>query len=188
MPTDGGANQTGVCSRHVDVVLPPSAPSVITTLVTQPANQESVAGFHPKAILDWIPQPGESIAGHAIYLELVDVSAIQLLCWVPHDGSKYAKGHLEMPIKRKNHTHARDTLLLQDYLAHFHVHHEQQLLVSTRTFGRLESPTYSFRLGDWLVMEDAVKCLSSFEAKYPSYVSQPRVLAWTQQEALSLYD
>merc|ERR1712232_1259621 len=98
--------------------------------------------------------------GHAVYLGLRELDAMKLLCWVPHNKSysKYARGSLEMPIQHKNHTYSQDTLLLRDYMARYHVHQEQELLIATRTHGHLESPPRTFRLGEWLVVEELLKC------------------------------
>jgi len=177
-----------VSHASMEVISPPSAPSVIKTLVTQPADQESIAGFRPKAVLDWIPQHDDLIMGHAVYLGLRELDAMKLLCWVPHNHSRYAAGSLEMPIVHMNHTYTQDTLLLRDYMAHFHVHQEQELLIATRTKGHLESPPRSFRLGEWLIIETLLKCLTSFEASHPAYVSMPIHLSWTQEQEMSLYD
>merc|ERR1711933_330807 len=105
------------------------------------------------------------MGGHAVYLGLTEVEAMKLLCWVPHNHSAYAAGHLELPITQRNHTHAEGSLLLTDFLAGFPVHQEQELLVATRTEGHLESPAYKYRLGDWQVLDEAVKCLTDFEAE-----------------------
>jgi len=172
--------------RHVTTVTPPSAPSVIVTLVTGPGPQESIAGFRPTAVVDWIPQHDDRIEGHAIYLGLVDVGAQKLLCWMP--SGKELKGHLEIPLLHKNHTSAEDSRLLQDYLQHYHVHQEEEIRVTTRVKGKLESPAYSFRLGDWLVMDMVLKCLTSFEAEHPSYVETPVIISATQEEGMTLYD
>jgi len=174
--------------RHLESVTPPSAPSVVTTLVTVPGAEEAIAGFRPTAVLDWIPQHDDRIEGHAIYLGLREVSAVKLLCWVPRGHAAYAAGHLDIPIRHVNHTFSEDSALLRDYAARFHVHQEQEIWVGTRVRGQLESPTYTFRLGEWLVIDEALKCLTSFEAESPSYVSRPIVLSWTQEEAMSLYD
>eukprot|EP00420_Gonyaulax_spinifera_P017796 CAMPEP_0197908382 /NCGR_PEP_ID=MMETSP1439-20131203/66743_1 /TAXON_ID=66791 /ORGANISM="Gonyaulax spinifera, Strain CCMP409" /LENGTH=458 /DNA_ID=CAMNT_0043529875 /DNA_START=69 /DNA_END=1445 /DNA_ORIENTATION=+ len=183
------SSQQGVSAQHVDVVSPTSAPKVTTTLITHPASQESSAGFRPRATLDWVLKHDPLIEGYAIYLGLSDVGAMKLLCWVPHDHkSKHALGHLELPILHTNHTHSEDTMLLHDYASRFHVHQEQELLVSIRMRGRLESPPYTFRLGNWLVREEALKCLTSFNSKYPSYAAHPVSLSWTQPQALSLAD
>mmetsp|Transcript_109649 Transcript_109649/g.244860 ORF Transcript_109649/g.244860 Transcript_109649/m.244860 type:complete len:462 (+) Transcript_109649:137-1522(+) len=178
----------GFATAHIEAVSPPSAPSVVTSLVTEPANQESAAGFRPLALVDWIPQHDDLIEGHAVYLGLREVSSMKMLCWVPHDNTSYSGGHLELPIVHKNHTFSEDVLLVRDYLQRFHVHHEQEILVATRTVGHLESPAYSFRLGEWQVLDQAVKCLTSFDAKFPAYVAHPFVQVWTQAQALSRYD
>jgi len=176
-------------ARHVTCVTPPSAPSVIVTLVVEPAAQESVAGFRPMAVVDWIPQHDDRIEGHAVYLGFVDIDAERLLCWMPHDRSNpHAKGHLEIPIQHKNHTSGEDSSLLQDYLKHYRVHQEQEIHVSTRVAGKLESPAYVFKLGDWLVMDMVLKCLTSFEDEHPAYVSSPVILSNTQEEGMTLYD
>merc|ERR1712066_363456 len=104
------------------------------------------------------------IEGHAVYLGLRLVSSMRMLCWIPHDNSSVSTGHLELPIVHKNHTYSEDMLLLKDFLHRYHVHHEQELLVATRTAGHLESPAFSARLGEWLVLDEAVKCLTSFDA------------------------
>jgi len=109
---------------------------------------------------------------------------MKLMCFVPND----QVGHLEVPVIHKNHTFAEDALLLRYYLEKISVHQEQEIFVSTRLKGHLESPVYSFSLGDWLVVEDALKCLTSFESKRPAYVSRPIQLSLTQEEALSIYD
>jgi hypothetical protein len=175
-------------AAHIEAFSPPSAPSVVTSLVTHPAAQESVAGFQRRAVLDWIPQHDDFIKGHAIYLGLTEVESMKLLCWVPHENSAFAVGHLELPIVHRNHTHSENSLLLADYLEGYPVHQEQELLVSTRTVGHLESPAYKFRLGEWQVLDEAVKCLTDFEATHQTYVSKPVTLSWTQTEALSVYD
>jgi len=179
-------------SAHFQALTPSGAPDVVLTKVTVPPAQESFAGFHPMALLDWIPVEGLQVEGHAIYLGLAGVSAAKLLCWVPHGNP----GHLELPIEHKNHTHSKHALLIRDSWNGHHVHQEQELLISTRTAvfdrgrktGYLESPTRGFRLGNWLVMEDSVKCLNAFESRFPEYASQPVVPAWTQEEAQAMYD
>jgi len=171
-------------SASVEMLSPTSAPTVVTRLVTSPPDQTSIAGFRPVAVIDWIPQHNELIEGHAIYLGLRQVSAMKLMCFVPND----QVGHLEVPVIHKNHTFAEDALLLRYYLEKISVHQEQEIFVSTRLKGHLESPVYSFSLGDWLVVEDALKCLTSFESKRPAYVSRPIQLSLTQEEALSIYD
>mmetsp|Transcript_184292 Transcript_184292/g.584417 ORF Transcript_184292/g.584417 Transcript_184292/m.584417 type:complete len:197 (+) Transcript_184292:26-616(+) len=157
------------------------------------SNQESFAGFRPLAVLSWVPEDNPLIEGHAVYLALRDLAAIRLLCWVP----KGSGGHLEVPIARKNHTYSEDTLLLRDYWNKQQVHQEEELIVATRSAVvvggvkqsyHIESPASSHRLGSWLVLTEAVKCLTSFEAKYPEYVTHPVVPAWTQEEALTMYD
>lgn len=176
-------------ARHIEVFSPPSAPNVVTTLVTAPGAQESIAGFNPIAVIDWIPQHDERIVGHAVYQGLVEISAMKLLCYVPSDRSnEYARGHLEVPIVHMNHTYAEDSDLLDDYLSHFEVHQEQEIRVATRTSANLESPAYTFRLGEWLVRDDALKCLTSFNAVHRSYVSRPIVVSWTQMQGMALYD
>merc|ERR1712129_365628 len=125
-------------------------------------------------IVDWVPQIDPLIEGHVLYLGLADVFAEKLLCWLPRN----LPGRLELPILHKNNTHSEDALLLRDYWEHHPVHQEQELMVATRTAyydargrkaGYLESPASRFPLGDWLVEEEAVKCLTSFEADSPSY-------------------
>jgi len=172
-------------SRSMAATTPPEAPSVTSSLLTKPERQGSSAGFTPNVVIDWIPQHSELITGHAIYLALKDLESVKLLCWAPHEGSK---GGIVLPVKHKNHTHSKHAALLQDYLQRYHVHQEQQVLVATRTVGSLESPMSAFSLGDWLVMEESVKCLTNFAAEHPSYVSQPVTLSWTQEQSLSLYD
>jgi hypothetical protein len=179
-------NESGTVS--VRMMTPPSSPSVVTTMVTEAGAQEAIAGFRPTCALDWIPQHDDLIEGHAVYLGLRDIATLKLLCWIPHDHSAYSAGHLDIPIKHKNHTFSEDAQLLRDYEASYHVHQEQELWVSTRTKGHLESPAFVHRLGEWLVMDDALKCLTSFESSFPSYVSFPVKLFWTQAEAMSLYD
>jgi len=175
--------------RHISTVTPPSAPSVIVTLVTEPGAQETIAGFQPTVVVDWIPQHDDRIEGHAVYLGLTDVSAQKLLCWVPHDPSdKHARGHLEIPVMHTNFTSAEHRVLLQNYLDHFHVHQEQEIRVSTRVKGKLESPAYVFRLGDWLVMDMVLKCLTSFESYRQAYVTYPVIVSWTQEQGMTLYD
>jgi len=183
-------------SASIKTVTPPSAPSVVHSMVTAPGLEQSIAGFRPMAVIDWIPQHDDLIEGYAIYQSLVGISAMKLLCWVPSSGSGYAKGHLDIPIVHKNHTYAEDSWLLRDYGYHFRVHQEQEIMVTARvrcnrdpTLNRhLESPPYTFRLGSWLVLDEEIKCLTSFEAKHPQYVSHPIRLAWTQQQAMSAYD
>lgn len=172
----------------VRMYTPPSAPSVVTTMITHAGSQEAIAGFRPTCALDWIPQHDDFIEGHAVYLGLRDIDTMKLLCWIPSSHSDYARGHLDIPIRHKNHTFAEDALLLEDYEQQYHVHQEQELWVSTRVEGHLESPAFVHRLGNWLVMVDALKCLTSFESHFPSYVSFPVRLFWTQADAMSLYD
>jgi hypothetical protein len=175
--------------RHIKTVTPPSAPSVIVTLVTEPAMQESIAGFQPMAVVDWIPQHDDRIEGHAVYLGLTDISAQKLLCYLPHDPSdRHAKGHLEVPIMHKNYTSSEHKNLLMNYLKHAHVHQKQEIRVTTRVKGKLESPAFVFRLGDWLVMDMVLKCLTSFEADRATYVSYPVIVSWTQEQGMTLYD
>jgi len=180
-------------ASHFQAVTPTTAPNVVMTSVTSPPNQESFAGFRPLAVLSWVPEDNPLIEGHAVYLALRDLAAIRLLCWVP----KGSGGHLEVPIARKNHTYSEDTLLLRDYWNKQQVHQEEELIVATRSAVvvggvkqsyHIESPASSHRLGSWLVLTEAVKCLTSFEAKYPEYVTHPVVPAWTQEEALTMYD
>lgn len=191
-------------SCNLTAVLPPAAPSFTASLVTQ----GSSAGFWPKVIIDWIPQHDPLIQGHAIYLALKGLGAMKLLCWIPRQGarSRHAgtgDGQIALPIEKKNHTHSRDSALLHDYLRRYHVHQEQQLQVATRSVANisrpgvapgaiheefLESPVSSYSLGDWLIMEDYVKCLTSFAAENPSYVAQPVQLSFTEEQAMRLYD
>jgi len=183
-------------AASIQATTPPSAPSVIVSMVTKPSAQESNAGFRPMAVIDWVPQHDNLIEGHAVYLGLREVDALKLMCYVPHNNSLYAGGHLEVPIANKNHTYAEDAYLLRDYLSKHHVHQEQELLIAARSAymvngkvaGHLESPGFSHRLADWLVMAEAVKCLTSFGAEHPSYVSHPVIMSWTQEQSLSLYD
>lgn len=172
----------------LDVKSPPSAPTVVTQLVTSPPREASIAGFMPLAVIDWIPQHDDQIEGHAIYLGLREVSAMKLMCWVPSGSGKFSKGHVEIPIVHKNHTFSEDAVLYRDYLRRYHVHQEQEIFVATRIVGMLESPAYSVRLGDWLVVDEALKCLTSFDAARPDYVMRPVMLSWTQAEGMSLYD
>lgn len=180
-------------SATIETITPPSAPSVVHSLVTAPGFEQSIAGFRPVAVVDWIPQHDDLVEGYAIYQSLVDISAMKLLCWVPSSGSSYAKGHLELPIVHKNHTYSENSWLLRDYGFHFHVHQEQEIMVTARVkcnhvnnSGRhLESPPYTFRLGSWLVLDEEIKCLTSFGAIHPQYVSHPIELSWTQEQALS---
>lgn len=72
--------------------------------------EETIAGFHPMVVLDWVPQEDPLIEGHAVYLGLREVSAMKLLCWVP---TSYP-GHLDLPIMHKNHTHTMHDLLVED--------------------------------------------------------------------------
>lgn len=180
---DGGSQAT-----VLDVKSPPSAPAAVSKLVTNPPPQASIAGFEPLVILDWIPQHDDHIEGHAIYLGLRDVSAMKLMCWVPSGSGKYAQGHVEIPIVHKNHTFSEDAVLYRDYLRKYHVHQEQEIFLATRIAGKLESPAYSVRLGEWLVVDEALKCLTSFDADRPDYVMRPVALSWTQAEGMSLYD
>jgi len=175
-------------ARHISAVTPPSAPNVIVTLVTEPGPQESIAGFQPRAVIDWIPQHSELIEGHAVYLGLSDIDAQKLLCWVPHGSSSFAAGHLSIPIKHQNYTFAEDSRLLDAYINHWHVHQEQEIHVSTRIHGKLESPAFVFRLGEFLCMDEALKCLTSFKAQDAAYVSHPVVISWTQEQGMALYD
>jgi len=168
-------------------VTPPSAPNVVATLVTEPAAQESAAGFRPRAVLDWIPQHSDLIVGHAVYLGLVQVAAMKLLCFVPRGDVAFAQGHLELPILHKNHTYSEHTELMEGFINRFHVHQEQEVLVSTRIVGALESPLYSFRLGEWLVMDEELKCLTSFGSTRLDYVEKTRALSWTQEQAMSVF-
>lgn len=177
---------------QLQAVTPPSGPAVVFKKITQTRNQESSIGFKPRVLIDWVPQIDPLIEGHAIYLGLADIFAEKLLCWVPRS----LPGQIELPIKHKNHTHSEDALLLRDYWSKLPVHQEQELMVASRTAyyvggrkkGYLESPASRFELGDWLVMEEAVECLTSFEATKPFYASRPVALAWTQAQALSMYD
>ena len=41
-------------------------------------------------------------------------------------------------------------------------------------------------LGDWLILEDQVKCLTSFAAEHASYVAKPVELSWTEEQAMML--
>eukprot|EP00746_Dinoflagellata_sp_MGD_P009944 gnl/MRDRNA2_/MRDRNA2_120384_c0_seq1.p1 gnl/MRDRNA2_/MRDRNA2_120384_c0~~gnl/MRDRNA2_/MRDRNA2_120384_c0_seq1.p1 ORF type:complete len:366 (+),score=42.50 gnl/MRDRNA2_/MRDRNA2_120384_c0_seq1:134-1099(+) len=183
-------------SASIETVTPPSAPSVVHSMVTAPGHEQSIAGFRPVALIDWIPQHDDLIEGYAIYQSLVGVSAMKLLCWVPSSGSAYAKGHLDIPIVHKNHTYAEDSWLLSDYGNHFRVHQEQEIMVTARVLcnhdpnntRHLESPPYTFRLGSWLALDEEIKCLTSFEARHPQYVEHPIHLAWTQEQAMSIYD
>jgi len=162
------------------------------TKITRPMSEETIAGFHPMVVLDWVPQEDPLIEGHAVYLGLREVSAMKLLCWVP---TSYP-GHLDLPIMHKNHTHTMHDLLVEDYWNHHAVHQEQELIIAARTAcvangkrtGYLESPAIVHRLGDWLVMEEAVKCLTAFDARFASYVAHPVVTSWTQEQALAIYD
>lgn len=180
--------ENGAATRIVDAFTPTSAPTVITTMVTDAGNQESIAGFRPTVVVDWIPQHFEFIAGHAVYLGLVHISAMKLLCWIPHNHSKFAAGQLELPVVHKNHTRTEDVEMYKQYKSGLHVHQEQEIIVTTRTTADLESPPFSRRLGSWLVIEEAVKCLTSFEAKYPSYAAHPVEVSWTQKQAISVFD
>jgi hypothetical protein len=175
--------ESGISILHR--ITPPSAPSVVATIVTQPEDQQSPAGFRPRVVLDWIPQHDDLIIGHAIYLGLKQVSAMRLLCWVPLANSEWAKGHMELPILHKNHTFATDAMLVAAYLDNFRVHQEQQVLVTTRVHGGLESPAYRFPLGEWLLMDKDLKCLTSFDAELATYVRSEAALSWTQKQALS---
>eukprot|EP00913_Durusdinium_trenchii_P019758 g18574.t1 len=99
------------------------------------------------------------------------------------------RGQMSLPIQKKNHTHSRDAALLHDYLQRYHVHQEQEVLVATRSKDEfLESPVSAFSLGDWLIMEKYVKCLTSFNAQQPSYVSSAVQLSWTEEQSMRLYD
>lgn len=179
----------GSAAAKMEVMTPPSAPIVVATLETEPAPQQSIAGFRPTALLDWIPQHDEVVEGHAVYLGLSLLDSMKLLCYVPADpNSPYARGHLEVPIEHKNHTYTSDVKLLRDFMQQYHVHQEQELFVATRTAGNLESPPFSFKLGSWLVIEEAVKCLTSFDAARPSYVMRKIAISWTQEEGISIYD
>ncbi|CAE7704210.1 unnamed protein product [Symbiodinium microadriaticum] len=188
-------------STNMTAMTPPGAPTFTAALVTHPASQASSAGFWPKAIIDWIPQYDELIIGHAIYLALKGVGAMKLLCWMPFH--KAGKGYLELPIAHKNHTHSRDAATLRDYDQRYHVHQEQQILVATRSVANLtrpdsgpnpgpdenlESPVSEYSMGNWLIMERYVKCLTSFSAVNPSYVSKPVELSWTEEQSMMLYD
>merc|ERR1712093_218670 len=140
--------------------------------VTAPGNQESAAGFRPTCFIDWIPQHDHLIEGHAIYQSLVGISAIKLLCWVPNKMSAKkshttgaVSGHVVLPIVHKNHTYAEDSLLLRDFVDGYEVHQEQEVMVTVRIKGGLESPPYKFLLGDWLVLDEELKCLTSFDAR-----------------------
>lgn len=176
-------------AARVEIVTPPSVPIVVATLATEPEFQQSIAGFRPKALLDWIPQNGEVVEGHAVYLGLSLLDSMKLLCYVPASPeTPFSAGHLEVPIEHKNHTYTSDVKLLRDFMQHFHVHQEQELFVATRTAGGLESPAFSFKLGSWLVLEEALKCLTSFESATPSYVMRKIQLSWTQEEGISIYD
>ncbi|CAE8629823.1 unnamed protein product [Polarella glacialis] len=172
-------------SASIQAVTPPSAPSVTAWLVTQAPSQGSQAGFRPTAVIDWVPQHDDLIVGHAIYLALKSIGSMKLLCWEPHGSGR---GHLELPVIHKNNTYSSDAPLLRDYALRYHVHQEQEILVATRTNGNLESPLYSFSLGEWLIIEESVKCLTSFDAVNPTYAAYPVTLSWTQEQALSLYD
>lgn len=173
-------------------VTPPSGPSMMVEMVTHPREQESAAGFKPTVIVDWVPQIDPLIEGHAVYLGLADIFAAKLICWLP----RTMPGKMEVPIIHKNDTHSTDGLLLHDYWGGTAVHQEQELMVATRTayyidgvkVGHLESPASRYRLGDWHILEEAVKCLTSFEAPHSDYVTYPVTLSWTQQEAISRYD
>jgi len=175
-------------SSSLAVHTPPNAPSVVASMVTTPMAQESVAGFRPRAVLDWIPQHDPRIAGHAVYLGLNHISTMKLLCWIPSYGSKFSNGHLELPIAYTQHTHTEDTRMYDDYLKRFPVHQEEELYITTRTTENLESPAFTFLLGSWLVEDYALKCLTSFDAPRPAYAAEDQPLAWTQAESLSLYD
>jgi len=176
-------------ARHITTVTPPNAPSVIATLVTEAGQQESPAGFQPTIVIDWIPQHDARIQGHAIYLGVTDISAQKLLCWEPHNRSDpHAHGHLEIPIIHKNFTSAEDSQLLQDHARGNRVHQEQEIRVTTRVTGKLESPSYVFRLGEWLVLDMVLKCLTSFESDRTAYVSYPVVISMTQMQGMTLYD
>eukprot|EP00927_Polykrikos_kofoidii_P049789 TRINITY_DN43798_c0_g1_i1.p1 TRINITY_DN43798_c0_g1~~TRINITY_DN43798_c0_g1_i1.p1 ORF type:complete len:537 (-),score=62.35 TRINITY_DN43798_c0_g1_i1:254-1759(-) len=177
------------------VTTPPSAPSVVARLIISPESQEAIAGFQPRAVFDWIPQHDELILGHAIYLGLKHVSAMKLLCWVPHtDASATSRkknsdgletGHLSLPVVHRNHTYAEHWSLLGAYLAHKSVHQEQEVLITTRVVGSLESPAFRHHLGEWLVLDATLKCLTSFDAERPTYVASKIPLSWTQEQALS---
>lgn len=178
---------------HFVAVTPMSAPNVVMDFVTKPPDQESIAGFRPMAVVDWIPQYNPLIEGHAVYLVLKDIYAMKLLCWVPVD----QPGQLKIPIVKKNFTHSKDTQLLRDFFWDRPVHQEQELVVATRsavlvngtkTGYHVESPGSSLALGTWLVLSQAVKCFASFESANPRYVSHPVTPAWTQEGALTMYD
>ncbi|CAJ1357293.1 unnamed protein product [Effrenium voratum] len=183
----------GYAFANASAVLPPAAPVFTASLITTPGSQETSAGFWPKVVIDWIPQHHPLIQGHAIYLALTGIGAMKLLCWIPLD-RKLGKGHLQLPIQQKNHTHARDAAMLHDYLERYKVHQEQQVLVATRSSANnsrgeiLESPVSAYSLKDWLIMERYVKCLTSFGAANPSYVSRPVQLSWTEEQSMMLYD
>eukprot|EP00933_Yihiella_yeosuensis_P037058 TRINITY_DN30900_c0_g1_i1.p1 TRINITY_DN30900_c0_g1~~TRINITY_DN30900_c0_g1_i1.p1 ORF type:complete len:480 (+),score=74.20 TRINITY_DN30900_c0_g1_i1:85-1524(+) len=179
---DGKSN-----SAHIEAETPPAAPSVTSSIVTEPTSQGSKAGFRPIVSIDWIPQHDKLITGHAIYLALKGIGAMKLLCWQPHD-AVVGNGHLALPIRHRNFTHSEDSAILRDYISMFHVHQEQEVMISTRIVGNLESPLYVFSLGDWLVAEESVKCLNSFAADHATYVSRPIQLSFTQEQALSMYD
>ncbi|CAK9052239.1 unnamed protein product [Durusdinium trenchii] len=178
----------------ITATLPPDAPSFTASLITTPANQESSAGFWPKVLIDWIPQHDDLIQGHSLYLSLKGIGAMKLICWISR---QERRGQMSLPIQKKNHTHSRDAALLHDYLQRYHVHQEQEVLVATRSVanisrpGRnkekdefLESPVSAFSLGDWLIMEKYVKCLTSFNAQQPSYVSSAVQLSWTEEQSM----
>eukprot|EP00439_Symbiodinium_sp_Y106_P087179 s98_g41.t1 len=167
---DGESVSTNMTAK-VLAMTPPGAPTFTAALVTHPASQ----------------------ASHAIYLALKGVGAMKLLCWMPFH--KAGKGYLELPIVHKNHTHSRDAATLRDYDQRYHVHQEQQILVATRSVANLtrpdqlrnpgpdenlESPVSEYSMGNWLIMERYVKCLTSFSAVNPSYVSKPVELSWTE--------
>ncbi|CAK9114318.1 Caffeine-induced protein 16 [Durusdinium trenchii] len=179
----------------ITATLPPDAPSFTASLITTPANQESSAGFWPKVLIDWIPQHDDLIQGHSLYLSLKGIGAMKLICWISR---QERRGQMSLPIQKKNHTHSRDAALLHDYLQRYHVHQEQEVLVATRSVanisrpGRnkekdefLESPVSAFSLGDWLIMEKYVKCLTSFNAQQPSYVSSAVQLSWTEEQSMN---
>jgi len=176
----------------ITAVTPPTGPAMMIELLTHSRDQESKAGFKPTVIVDWVPQNDPLIEGHALYLGLADVFAVKLICWLPRS----LPGHIELPVLHKNDTHSEDALLLRDFGRHLAVHQEQELMVATRTAyfvngvkaGHLESPMTRFRLGNWLVMVEAVKCLTSFEAPHTDYVAYPVTLSWTEQQALARYD
>lgn len=175
-------------------VTPPSSPNVVMGIQSKPWNdEESTAGFRPTAVLDWIPEFNPLVVGHAVYLGLKGLGAIKLLCFIPVT----ARGNLEVPIERKNHTYSGDTSLLADFMQGYAVHQEQELVVSTRTAviadgvdqgTEVESPGSYHSLGSWLVVTEALKCLTSFEDRHPEYVSHRVTPAWTQEEALTMYD